>query len=954
MNNTSAPTPFVPSAEQLGTLALASPFASQIYHKNPKLMNEFLTQFGLNRAIEDDEFWHLLCEFTGVANQDDTADEDDVMAGLRQLRARLMLKWIWQDGLGLIELEQLTHELSVFSNCCIRLVYQVSYQGLVARFGVPMTRIDGKRVRDELAVIAMGKLGAMELNLSSDIDLIFIHLGDGETDTSEIGKKSIDNQKFMLHLGRKIIRILDEVTADGFVFRVDMRLRPWGDGSPLVMTLSALNKYFNQHGRTWERFAWLKARVVNTLNPVFADSLHRIAHNFVHRYYIDYSAFGALREMKAMIINQQAQRLDLDNVKLGVGGIRDVEFIVQAFSLIYGGHHVSLAKHPACLDGIRMLSELNYLDKSEAIDLAMAYRFLRRLEHAIQARHDEQTQRLPSNVDELTAIAKVLGFASIDEFRAVLNAHRDKVSVPFNRMVTDRQSPKQENINANQVADELHSLLSDDSMARLDEFMHSRLVAGLDNEPKTRLDTAYPILLHGLLEHAKKDGGVRADTAVAPLVALLEAICRRSIYLVMIAENPDATTNLIPMLSASPWIARELALHPMLLDNFLQQRYLHLPDKTELADILRQSLLRVERFDDENYLAQIRLFKKTQVLAVATADILGLRHIMKVSDSLTFIAEVVLSSALQRAFDELVAKHGYPLCQNGKRASHERTGFAVIGYGKLGGLEMSYASDLDVVFLHQIDEQAQTDGDKAVSGMKFAARLVQKILTYLTAQTRDGRAYEMDMRLRPSGNAGVMVVSTHAFELYQNEKAWAWEHQALVRARGVAGDGDVLAEFDRIRQVVLCKDRDITQVRTDVMDMRQKMQTHLGTKETNTKETNTKHDNQSTDKAAQQFHIKQDFGGLVDIEFLAQYVVLGFAHQYPSLAVWSDNVRIFEEVAKAGLWDKARCDGLTAAYLELRKKTHELALLEQKVIVGDDEWQGTRDFVRRVWEQVLG
>lgn len=320
----------------------------------------------------------------------------------------------------------------------------------------------------------------------------------------------------------------------------------------------------------------------------------------------------------------------------------------------------------------------------------------------------------------------------------------------------------------------------------------------------------------------QKDGVEHADMAVPRLVSLLEAICRRSIYLVMIAENPNATIALIPMLSASPWIAKELALYPMLLDNFLQKRYLHLPDKAELADILRQSLLRVERFDDESYLANIRLFKKTQVLAVATADVLGLRHIMKVSDSLTFIAEVVVESALYRAFDELVCKHGYPMLQNGERASHAHIGFAIIGYGKLGGIEMSYASDLDVVFLHEIDEKADTDGERAVSGMKFASRLIQKILTYLTTQTRDGRAYEIDMRLRPSGNAGVMVVSSHAFEVYQHDKAWAWEHQALVRARAIAGDVRVMASFDKIRTDILTKPYDKAKVRTDVIEMRQR------------------------------------------------------------------------------------------------------------------------------------
>lgn len=858
------------------------------------------------------------------------------MQKLRQIRQFLMLKWIWQDALGEIELEQLMGELSGFADACIKLVHRYAYDEMVGRYGIPKTQINGVMCDDELAVIAMGKLGARELNLSSDIDLIFVHLGVGETDVSRFGKKIIDNQKFMINMGRVIIKMLDEITQDGFVFRVDMRLRPWGDGSPLVMTVSALEKYFNQHGRTWERFAWLKGRVVNVIGDDFKERLTQICKNFIYRYYVDYSAFGALREMKAMIVSQQTQRQDLDNVKLGVGGIRDIEFIVQSFALIYGGHDVVLSQKTACLDTLPILVQLGHLTAQEGQELGDAYRFLRRLEHAIQARHDQQTQRLPTG-DELAALASVMGFGDVSAFTKQLSLHRQRVSVPFERMITDRQSPKQPVISEQDIRQNLMALGVD--LSCLDEFLATKMVVNLEEEPKNRLHKALPILLQAVFEYAKEQGE-QAQLALPRLVALLESVCRRSIYLVMMAENPNATIALIPMLASSPWIAKELVWHPVLLDNFLHKRYLHLPSKNELADILRQNLLRVERFDDENYLAAIRLFKKTQVLAVASADVLELRHIMKVSDSLTFIAQVVLNSALQRAYDELTHKHGKPQLNDGRRADDGLSGFAIIGYGKLGGIEMSYASDLDVVFLHDINEQADTDGAKPISGMKFASRLVQKILSYLTTQTRDGRAYEMDMRLRPSGNAGVMVVSVSAFDKYQHEKAWAWEHQALVRARGIAGDEQLLVRFEKIRQAVLMQSRCIQQVRSDVIEMRHKMHDHLGTKDGGNQE--------------HQFDIKQDFGGLVDIEFLAQFIVLSQAHQYPNLAIWSDNVRIFEEVAKTGLWSQERCQRLTDAYLQLRKRTHELALLEQKVIVYDDDWRQTREFVQSVWRDVMG
>lgn len=932
---------FMPNQAQLDCLSLASPFASQIYQKHSDDAQAFLGEYGFERSLSSLDFDALVRRFVGLGktNYLDFTNEEMVMSGLRKLRQMLMLKWIWQDALSVISLEELTHELSDFADSCIQFSKDFVYHKLTKRYGEPMIRQKNKTLKDELAIIAMGKLGAQELNLSSDIDLIFVHINNGETN----GKKVIDNYKFMRDLGRGIIKLLDENTEHGFVFRVDMRLRPWGDGSPLVMHMAALDKYFSQHGRTWERFAWLKARVVNDISDEFEQTLNQLSRNFVHRYYIDYSAFSALREMKAMIINQQIQRQDLDNVKLGVGGIRDIEFIVQAFALIYGGHHIRIAENPACLDCLTVLTELDYIDNDESKQLAAAYRFLRRLEHAIQARYDQQTQCLPSDSDEMLAIAQTLGYESVKAFRSVLDAHRHNVSRPFGRMVTDRQSPKQESLDIAQIRSSLDDVLGDNSVVVLDEFMSSRLVTGLDDVAKDRLNQAYPIILHALLTHAQKGGAELAKIALPRLIALLEAICRRSIYLVMLSENPDATVRLIPTLSASLWIARELAHHPVLLDTFLQKRYLHLPDKAELTDILRQSLLRVEPFDDEGYLTTIRLFKKTQVLAVATADVLGLRHTMKVSDSLTYIAEVVLESALYRVFYELSVKHGFPLLNTHERASIADCGFAIIGYGKLGGLEMGYASDLDLVFLHRIDEKSETDGEKPISGMKFASRLIQKLMNYLATQTRDGRAYEIDTRLRPSGNAGVPVISAHAFKMYQTDKAWAWEHQALVRARGLTGDVLVLQAFDRIRKQVLTTPRQETQVRQNVIEMRQKMQHHLGTKTMRRAYGET-----------EQFNLKQDFGGLIDIEFLAQFMVLAYANKYPNLAIWPDNVRIFEEVEKTGIWTANRCQKLTQAYLDLRKKTHELALSEQKNIVDDQAWHELRQFVREVWEDVLG
>lgn len=932
-----------PTDEQIQVLGTASAFAYQIWESRTTSCQTFLRSYPLNQTLTRQQIDDLIQDYTLDDNYQ-LGDEVTVMRGLRNLRNLLMMRWIWQDALRMIKLEQLTDELSELADGCIVFAKDYTYRQLVTQYGKP-TFVDDKGVRriDDMAIMAMGKLGAHELNLSSDIDLIFVHQARGETDGDKAqGTRSIDNKRFMTRLGQGIIKLLDNCTADGFVFRVDMRLRPWGDGSDLAIHLSALQKYFANHGRAWERFAWLKARVVGQISPPFYDELQALIKPFVFRYYVDYSAFSALREMKSLIQNQVAQREDLDNIKLGAGGIRDIEFIVQAFQLIYGGRHPQL-QVKSCLQGMKALCELEYLEYSTYGQLQAAYRFLRRLEHGIQAINDQQTQRLPNDEHWQYNLAITLGFETWAALLTTLNLHRENVNVPFERMVTERQVPDQEDTeldhaNLDEQIAQLNTILTEQNRTLLQTFWQSKMVANLSDEARTRLDDAYPVIVHALLAHQEQQQ--LANSALPRLINLLEAICRRSIYLVMIAENPNATVELIPMLSASPWIANELARYPVLLDTFLQQRYRHLPDKLELHDILRQRLLRVEPDDEEELLSVLRLFKKNQVLAVAASDVLAERPIMKVSDSLTYIAAVVLEAALERAFAELVKRYGYPIAQNGDPVTEADCGFAIIGYGKLGGLELSYSSDLDLVFLHKIKEQGMTTGEKSVSGMKFAARLAQKLMTYLNTQTRDGRAYEIDMRLRPSGNAGMMVVSCHAFETYQRDKAWAWEHQALVRARAICGDKRVTALFCDIRRTILALPRTLDEVRTEVTSMRIKMQKHLGTSQ--------------WQQQAGKFHLKQDAGGIIDIEFLAQFVVLAYSNEYPSLTKWSDNVRIFEEVALLGIWEEQVCQDLTDAYLRIRAATHQLALAEQSLLVDELLWTETRALVQSQWQHLMG
>lgn len=851
----------------------------------------------------------------------DKPDEYSWMKALRQLRARLMLRWIWQDANQLTNVVDLTRELADFADACIEQAVNFARKPLIEKYGEPIGE-DGK-VQD-LIVIGMGKLGARELNLSSDIDLIFAFDEPGETN----GKRQIDNLQFCVQWGQTVIRLLDQVTADGFVFRVDMRLRPWGDGSALAISHTALERYLAQHGREWERYAWIKARAITGGSA--GDYLLKMTQPFVYRRYVDYSAFAAMREMKAMIVREVQRRNTRDDVKLGDGGIREIEFIVQVFQLIYGGSRKELQVRN-CLLALQVLGRLGLIKMPDVDALQQAYLFLRRVEHAIQALDDQQTQLLPQQPESQQRIAQVLGFAGWAEFSGQLQQIRQVVSTQFAALISERinqqQTDDQQDLNAS-----LDSRLSEESRQQLQAFWHSNALKKMPEAARQRLDMFWPRLLDVLLK--KQD----IETPLLRLIPLIESILRRSVYLVMLIENQGALHRLVDIVAVSPWISQELTRYPVLLDEFLSTNF-ELPAKADLQDNLRQQLLRVELDDIEEQMRILRLFKKSQVLAVAASDVLAERPLMKVSDALTYIAEVVVQSALQLAIKMIAARHGFPQRKNGDRLSAEHPAFSVIGYGKLGGIELGYGSDLDLVFVHDVEEQSETDGKKQISGMEFCVRVAQKLMALLTTQTLDGRAYEVDMRLRPSGDAGVLVSSINAFESYQKKSAWLWEHQALVRARSIAGDVALSQQFEQIRRTILTQPRDQAEVQLEVKNMRQKMKEHLGSS--------------AEQQKAGIFHLKQDAGGIVDIEFMAQYAVLAWSGTNPDLARFSDNVRILDDAATAGCLSRSDADALTQAYLRERTESHRLALAQRSLQVPAADWQDTRKVVSNLWQQLI-
>ncbi|MES3041404.1 MAG: bifunctional [glutamate--ammonia ligase]-adenylyl-L-tyrosine phosphorylase/[glutamate--ammonia-ligase] adenylyltransferase [Pseudomonadota bacterium] len=830
-------------------------------------------------------------------------------AALRQLRTREQMRFIARDLQRLCTLPELTRELSEFADAVLEVALAQAHADVALLHGEPMGADSGKP--QQMVIIGMGKLGGHELNLSSDIDLMFTYAEDGETD----GRRAISNQEFFIKVGQRIIQLLDPVTADGFVFRVDMRLRPWGDGSALAMSFDAMETYYERHGREWERYALIKARICAG-DRTGGEQLMRVLRPFVFRRYIDFGVFESLREMKAMI-EREVRRLDReDNIKLGRGGIREVEFIAQAFQLIRGGVDTALQERQL-LKVLPMLAERGLLSASAVAGLIQAYHFLRNSEHRIQALHDQQTQMLPVDAADRQCLAEAMGFADWSAYSAALACEREVVHRHF-RDVIDAREPEPEQV----------ALPPEQWPPVIQALLDSRALAQLSVAGRERLERLLPVLVR---ECAAHDQGEQALTRIIPLI---EATLKRSAYLVLLSENPEALKRLIDLCAASPWMAQLLARYPALLDELLNAATLFAPPtRAELAADLRAQLARVPEDDLERQMDILRLFQKGQLLRVAASDLKGTLPLMKISDSLTWIAEAVLQEVLHLSWRQLVARHGTPLDRNGKPCD---PGFIIVGYGKLGGLELGYGSDLDLVFIHDADAQRDTVGGiKPLDGASFFARLGQKIIHLLTTSMGSGLLYEVDMRLRPSGASGLLVTSLDGFALYQREQAWTWEHQALVRARVVVGDPALAVRFDEVRASVLAKPRALPPLRVEVREMRQKMRDHLAPKN------------------PAEIDLKHSPGGLVDIEFLVQYLTLAHAHAHPALTQWPDNVRLLDTLAQAGLMPTADAEALKSAYLALRRAGHARALAGADKALGTDELLAERELVQRLWTEIM-
>ena len=927
----------------LGKIWACSEFIPQVMIRNPLLWFELIEQQWLKKSCSLTQYQDLLKQ---RLESIDATNDAQLMKLLRLFRQQQMLRIAWRDLANLADTRETLHNLTDLAEVCIDITLETLYQDQCSKLGVPC---DAQGNPQRLVVLGMGKLGGYELNFSSDIDLIFCFAQEGETN----GSRALANSQFFIRLGQRFIKALNDVTADGFVFRVDMRLRPYGDSGPLVMSHAALEQYYQTQGRNWERYAMIKARVIGG-DRVVGQEIMDMLKPFVYRRYLDFGAFESIREMKGLIDTEIRRKGNLNNIKLGSGGIREIEFIGQTFQLIRGGSEPELQIR-GILDVLALLAEKNYLTVEEADALVKSYDFLRRLENRLQMYADGQTHVLPEDEKQQMSMALTMGY---DNWQMLLNdcdSHRRSVHSAFTQLLHEDEAESKAAEKASEGVSEksqqsidlwLHDQDSAESQQKLAQMgmsdaaevyrllKHFRNAAQLKSMTATgrqRLDTLMPRLIDLLVKEPQP------AIVMSRLISLLQSVLRRSVYLSLLNEYPDALKQLVDLCGASPWIAHLLGRYPVLLDELLDSRNLYQVSTLEKLKLeLNESLAQVGE-DEEQQIERLRKFKQTQVLKTAAMDIAGVIDVFEVSEQLSNIAETLLEKVMALAWGWMQAKHGKPACVIDGEVYFPAMG--IVAYGKMGGRELSYGSDLDLVFLHDSrGEKQQTEGERTLDNASFFARLAQRIIHLLSVQTANGRLYETDMRLRPDGNAGMLVSSVQSYELYQQEKAWTWEHQALIRARMVCSSTHLKAEFDRIRSSILIRPRDRARLAVDVVEMRQKMRDALG----------------STAKAEPAvFHLKQDAGGLVDIEFIAQYGVLLCAADNAALTEYTSTRSILRQLESIGLLTKLQADTLYDVYRTYREYSHQLALQELSAQIDGLAFGKQRSKVKEIWQDVL-
>jgi glutamate-ammonia-ligase adenylyltransferase len=832
----------------------------------------------------------LMCDFLAAAAP---ADDDSLKRCLRRLRQRVMAALIVRDIGGDATLAEVVETMTQLADVTTNFALAHAHRQLVAQFGEPL---DSQNRPQRLIIVGMGKLGGRELNVSSDVDYIFIYPEEGQTAGNTDGGRKIDTYDFFGRLGKRLIAALGEVTGDGQVFRVDMRLRPNGDSGPLACSLDSLENYFISQGREWERYAWIKARVMNegaNLQPEWATALEKISRPFIFRKYLDFGAINAMRDLHAQIRREVARKDMVDHIKLGPGGIREIEFMAQVFQLIRGGRDPVLQIRPT-LKVLTLLASRRLLPDESVHELNEAYEFLRRLEHRLQYVNDAQTHMLPTGDVERLQIAISMSFPDWTSLLDVLDAHRAKVARHFEQIFSDPEEGvhalaglwcgQTEGDDALEILGTLGFRQPQTMLQRLKSFRESSRYLQLPAVNRERLDALGPRLIDAAAATPTPDATWQRG------LDFFETISRRGAYLALLQQHPQALMKVAELIGSSSWAAAYLTRHPILLDELLDPRIYEVDiDWPSFHNELRQRL--VQHDDDaERQMDILREAHHEQVFRLLVQDLAGLQTLEHLSDHLAMLADIMVQTTLDLCWSKLKNRHPHPEIP---------PKFAVIGYGKLGGKELGFASDLDIVYLHD---------DPEPGAGELYARLAQRMNTWMSSQTSAGLLFETDLRLRPNGDAGMLVCPIEAFRDYQLNNAWVWEHQALTRARFCAGDPQVGAQFEAIRIRILRQPRDLTKLMEEVLAMRQKMlDSHAS-------------------KSEEYFDLKQDPGGIIDVEFIVQYLVLGYAHMHPQLCGNVGNIALLRIAAGLGLIQESLADPVRNAYREYRRMQHAIRL----------------------------
>ena len=859
----------------------------------------------------------------------------DTGAALRSLRQLVMERLVVLDCDTQAPLQVVTRAVTELAEIALDAACIHAFAQLDSQHGAPLAP-DGSRA--QMWVVGMGKLGARELNVSSDIDLIYVYNVDGETGGTPEGRGRTSNHEYFCKAVKIIYALVGDTTEHGFVFRVDLALRPHGNSGPVAVSMDALENYLQEQGREWERFAWLKSRVVAPRSCITdASALRTVVLPFVFRRYLDYGVFDALRNLHQQIRDHSAKRSAgrperANDVKLSRGGIREIEFTVQLLQVVRGGQFPELRTRPT-LDALQRLARAGLMVQATADALALAYTFLRQVEHRIQYLDDQQTHVLPTVDADLAWIAHSMGYPDCCAFLTELDAHRERVAQEFDTLLGGKKECKGCNGKSAKAGyagpGDLSGVPDLATLAEhLEEPLQSRLLRWSTHPRVLALRDISNARLSRLVQRTLgwlHDGRTSLD-GVLRWMDWIEPLLRRDSYLALLLERPFVHQRLLRLLATAKWPARYLQLHPgvideLALDAMLAERFVPAELEAEL-EARRAALQSTQEDDEETLLNLLRRAHHAELFRTLARDVEGRITVEQVADDLSALAEVMLRVTARWCWQRLPTHH------------LDEPRFAVIGYGKLGGKELGYGSDLDIVFVYEDEDERAPE---------VYAQLVRKLINWLSVKTAEGDLFEIDTALRPNGNSGMLVTTLNAYAGYQEGRgsntAWTWEHQAMTRARCVLGPVDMGQRFDTVRQNVITAPRNLPALQAEIVAMRNKVRAAHPVRGSN--------DNSS-------FDVKHSTGAMVDAEFAVQYLVLAHAAQHPELQDNVGNIALLQRAEACGLLPTGVGEAAANAYRELRKAQHQARLNEAPTQVAPPLLQKERDAVLALWAAVFG